>query len=87
LNRFAGNLYYQQAVQLISDEPHFAHAARAQDGKPEFDKSTDESRTNLLHISARDGKAAGSWRTRVQLDPGRYRFEGEMRLRGVAAEN
>ena len=60
---------------------------RAQDGQPEFDQSAEESRPNLLHISAQHGKAAGSWRTRVQLDPGRYRFEGELRLREVVPGN
>jgi spore coat protein H len=57
--------------------------ARIQNGQPEFDKSADESRANLLHISALHGKSSGSWRTRIQLEPGRYRFETEMRVRTV----
>jgi hypothetical protein len=56
---------------------------RVQEGQPEFDKSSQESRENLLHISAAHSRAAGSWRTRVQLEPGRYRFEGELRVKGV----
>jgi hypothetical protein len=59
--------------------------ARIQDGHPEFDKSADESRAHLLHISALNGKSSGSWRTRLQLEPGRYRFEAEMRVRVAGA--
>src|SRR5579862_909953 len=59
--------------------------ARIQDGQPEFDKNADESRANLLHISALHGKSSGSWRTRLQLESGRYRFETEMRVRTVGA--
>ncbi len=55
--------------------------ARIQDGHPEFDKNADESRAHLLHISALNGKSSGSWRTRLQVEPGRYRFEAEMRVR------
>ncbi len=58
-------------------------ATKVQGGQPEFDKSAAESRPNLLHISTAHGKAAGSWRTRVQLEPGRYRFMGEIRVQGV----
>jgi hypothetical protein len=57
---------------------------RIQEGQPEFEKGAEESRTNVLHISAIHGRAAGSWRTRVKLvEPGRYRFEGEIRVRAV----
>ena len=60
---------------------------RIQDGQPQFDQGAEESRQSLLHISAPHGKAAGSWRTRLQLEPGRYRFEGEVRVRGVDPGN
>ena len=56
---------------------------RVQDGKPEFDQSEDGSRQNVLHISAPNGKAAGSWRTLAKLEPGRYRFEVDIRVGGV----
>jgi len=58
---------------------------RVHKGQPEFDQTAQESHPNLLHISAPHGNAAGSWHTRVQLEPGRYRFEGEMRLRVESA--
>ena len=61
--------------------------ARIQDGHPEFDKTADESRANLLHISALHGKSSGSWRTRRLLEPGQYRFEAEMRVRAAGAAN
>jgi hypothetical protein len=38
-----------------------------------------------LHITASEGGGAGSWRTRVLLEPGRYRFEGRARTDGVGA--
>jgi spore coat protein H len=60
---------------------------RVQDGQPQFDKDVQEFRSNLLHISALNGKASGSWRTRLQLEPGRYRFEGEIRVRAVGQGN
>lgn len=59
--------------------------ARIQSGSPEFDQNAEESRSQVLHISALNGKSSGSWRTRLEVEPGRYRFEGEMRVR-VAGE-
>jgi spore coat protein CotH len=56
---------------------------RVQEGQPEFDKGTEASRPRLLHISAPHRKIAGSWRTNLELEPGRYRFEGEIRVQGV----
>jgi hypothetical protein len=57
---------------------------RVQEGRPEFDQGADESRANVLHISApAHRKTSGSWRTRMELEPGRYRFEGQIRVKGV----
>jgi spore coat protein CotH len=61
--------------------------AKVQGGQPDFDQKSDGSRSNLLHISLSHGSAAGSWRTHVQLEPGRYRFEGELRLKAVERAN
>ncbi|HTL17449.1 MAG TPA: CotH kinase family protein, partial [Patescibacteria group bacterium] len=58
-------------------------SAKSQQGQPQFDKKAADSRPHILHISVNQG-AAGSWRSRVQLQPGRYRFEGEIRLKGAA---
>jgi spore coat protein CotH len=58
-------------------------AKRVQEGRPEFDITTQGSRTNLLHISAAHRQSSSSWRTRARLAPGRYRFEGELRVQGV----
>jgi spore coat protein H len=52
-------------------------------GQPEFDKRAEGSRSNLLHISAGNSKCSGSWRSSALLVPGRYRFEGELRVEGV----
>jgi spore coat protein CotH len=70
----------------LSQPVHLAGwTTRVQQGQPEFDKIAQESRPNVLYISTRHGKSAGSWRTRLQLEPGRYRFEGELRVQGVEA--
>lgn len=67
---------------VLSEPLHLTGwTARIQVGHPEFDKGADESRAHVLHISALHGKSSGSWRTRLQLEPGRYRFEAEMRVR------
>jgi spore coat protein CotH len=58
---------------------------RVQKGQPEFDQGSEVSRPNVLHISAADRTVVGSWRTRLQLAPGRYRFEGEIRVKAVQA--
>lgn len=58
-------------------------STRVQEGRPDFDHAVDASRRNVLHISAPHGRAAGSWRTRLMLEPGTYKFEGDIRVRGV----
>jgi hypothetical protein len=60
-------------------------SARVQEGHPDLNQSTEGARHGLLHISASQGKASASWRTRMHLDPGRYRFEGEVRVHGVGS--
>jgi hypothetical protein len=37
----------------------------------------------LLYVTAASGNTIASWRTRVLLDPGSYRFEGRVRTRDV----
>jgi hypothetical protein len=60
---------------------------RVQEGKPELDEGAAGSRNNVLHICAPNGKATGSWRTRSTLGPGRYRFVGDIRVRGVNSDD
>ena len=61
---------------------------RVQEGRPEFDLTADTSRTNVLHVFAPHGRAAGSWRTRLKLvEPGRYRFTGEIKVQAVGQGN
>lgn len=45
---------------------------RADDGKP------------CLYVRA-DGETVGSWRKTLSLEPGNYRFEGRLRVKGVVA--
>jgi hypothetical protein len=49
-----------------------------------LDPGTDSQGNRQLHIRASEGCRA-SWRTRVILDPGRYRFEGTVRTAKVVA--
>lgn len=58
-------------------------SSRVQEGRPEFGRGAEGSRHELLHVLASQGRAAGSWRTRLRLEPGRYRFEGDVRVQGV----
>jgi hypothetical protein len=56
---------------------------RTQRGDPVFrQKPTADGKTNLF-IGALRGEVVGSWRTRVYLDQGIYRFEGKLRTRNV----
>lgn len=50
----------------------------------QLNQTTDPNNKALLHIGATESCRA-SWRTRVRLDPGRYRFEGRVRSRSVDA--
>jgi hypothetical protein len=60
-------------------------APRSQDGQPHFENIAMPSHAHALHISTKQGGGGGSWRCRVQLEPGRYRFEGEIRVQQVVA--
>jgi spore coat protein H len=62
------------AVRLADWKP------RVQAGVPNFGP---ENRNGQLYIAARNGNSIGSWRTRLMLDPGRYRFEGRIRTKDV----
>jgi spore coat protein CotH len=56
---------------------------RTKSGDPVFrEKKTSDGKT-LLYIGALNGEIIGSWRTRVSLEPGTYRFEGKLRTRDV----
>ena len=61
--------------------------SKVQEGQPEFDQTATDSRPHVLHISATEGGATGSWRSRVSLEPGSYRFEGEIRVSGLVLAN
>ena len=57
-------------------------APRGQDERLHFENITMPSHAHVLHISTKRG-GVGSWRCRVQLEPGRYRFEGEVQVQQV----
>ena len=53
-------------------------------GVGELTQENDAQNRRTLKIrSAADPRVGGSWRARVLLEPGRYRFEGELRTQGV----
>lgn len=52
-------------------------------GGARIDRATVDGR-KCLHIAA-EGQTAASWRSTLQLDPGKYRFEARVKTAGVAA--
>jgi hypothetical protein len=52
-------------------------------GNPQLDRVNTKGGRPLLHIAAANGPSAGSWRARVPLTSGHYRFEGNIRVQGV----
>ena len=60
--------------------------SRADSGKPVLDETTDATGKKLLHVSAAKGSCVGTWFTKVRLDPGRYRFRGRAKCRGVVSD-
>ena len=53
-------------------------------GAATLDKVAADSKLQTLHIRAgADGHCTASWRTKVLLEPARYRFEGQVRTAGV----
>ena len=59
---------------------------KAQEGQPVLTRGTVDSRPNVLHVLGGHGGSAGSWRTRIQLGPGRYRFQGQVRVQSVTPQ-
>jgi spore coat protein H len=55
-------------------------------GTPTLTRSTGARGQSLLGISAGGELATGSWRSRVLLNAGHYRFEGRLRLRDVQVD-
>ena len=55
----------------------------AKNGQPVFRSLLNREPDNWLYISAPNGPIVGSWRTRVQLEAGDYRFEGNLRTKDV----
>lgn len=65
--------------------PHWSpRRAEQQPDRLRFSKTAGEN-GRLLQISARSGGGTGSWRTRLELEAGKYRFEGRARTRGVGS--
>ncbi len=56
-------------------------------GGAELSKTKDPEGRLVLLISAPAGRNIASWRSRVVLSAGRYRFEGKVKCKGVAAND
>jgi hypothetical protein len=57
----------------------------ATSGEPILSQARDTAGNPLLSISTGPAPSGGSWRTRVVLGEGRYRFEGRVRVSGVTS--
>jgi spore coat protein CotH len=55
----------------------------AQAGQAEFRQEKSAEGNNILYIGARNGNVRASWRSKVLLDTGVYRFEGMLRTSAV----
>jgi CotH kinase protein len=55
---------------------------RTQTGAPEFRQEKTAEGQDALYLAAK-GNSIGSWRTKVMLEEGAYRFEGKVRTRDV----
>jgi hypothetical protein len=51
-----------------------------QSGDPKLTQRDDPTGKKILAINAGSGTSSSSWRARVVLDPGRYQFEGRVKL-------
>lgn len=60
--------------------------AVGQKGKNHLDQPSEEGRPTL-HIGSEDQVCMASWRARVVLNPGRFRFSGRIRTSGVKPQS
>ena len=67
-------------VPLAGWTPNINQQARG--APPSFEEGEFDGKRALL-IKASPGGGAGSWRTRVRLGQGEYRFEGRVRTEGI----
>src|SRR5262245_1715633 len=56
---------------------------RTQAGAPAFGQEQGGDGGSLLYIRASNGNTVGSWRTRLSLEAGLYRFEGRIRTKNL----
>ncbi len=59
---------------------------RTESGKPVLDETVEAGGRKLLHVGTTNGSCVGSWSAKVRLGPGRYRFEGKIKCRGVVPD-
>ena len=58
----------------------------SQMGSPQFNQSKDDSGNEVLYLAA-NGNTICSWRTRLALEEGAYRFEGKVRTHNVKSSS
>ncbi|HEV8543535.1 MAG TPA: CotH kinase family protein [Verrucomicrobiae bacterium] len=54
-------------------------------GRPLLDRQSVEGK-EVLHLAADNGSSVGTWRSRVWLEPGRYRVEARVKTRGIQSD-
>jgi hypothetical protein len=79
---FSGSQLERAAIETISQ----ADWQPTTDlGEARLTREQDDAGNAVLHIATTTGCTA-SWRTRVLLDPGRYRFEARLKTQGVVLD-
>ncbi|MEO8426899.1 MAG: CotH kinase family protein [Verrucomicrobiota bacterium] len=58
-----------------------------QSGDPKLTQRDDPAGKRILAIDAGTGVSSSSWRARVMLAPGRYQFQGRVKLMGVTVDS
>jgi spore coat protein H len=82
LRRQLARLSAQPKVQTNGSLVLSGWTRRTQTGSPEFRQENSADGQDTLYLGAK-GSSIGSWRTRVTLEEGAYRFEGRIRTQEI----
>ena len=82
LRRQLASLANQPKLQANSSLPLSGWSRRIQTGSPAFRQEKTEEGQDAMYLAAR-GNTIGSWRTKIILEEGVYRFEGKVRTKDI----
>jgi spore coat protein H len=82
LRRQLARLANQPKLQSSGSLPLSGWNRRTQTGSPEFREEKTAEGQDVLYLGVK-GNSIGSWRTRITLEEGAYRFEGKLRTQEV----